>query len=461
MKPKNGENIYNLIHSQEMVQYMWKYSVHKQSTQIPLAIAFYEDLDFNVLARAVNVEIERNDCMRLRIFRDGFKIKQYFLSSFKIDKILIKQFSSKEEQVEYFDSIASSKLDVFGGEMFRIIFFRTYENKCGIFICASHMIMDFVAAFMFFKDLMSVYDCLKNNLSLPKPLAKYEDIIKAEQDNPELEERIAEDAKLLDEFTAKDRRPFYNAINGTKVLDIQSKIFRQKDMNMPHIYLPVLDSTHLVKCHLSDEDSKIISDFIKENHLSAEWVIQLGFRIYFSKINRHTNDTLFWVLCPRRRTVKEKRCGGTLASPMPWREILDDNKSFIDTVHQLSESQIFLFRHCDVPFTVVRQIERERYNLSLMQTSNSMMFSYLPSSENAFGERKYDFSAYNFGHYVMPIYTLAMQESSTGRFVFSYIHRVFLTKDEDVYSFHNGVVRALLAGVNNPDKTIGEILEEI
>ena len=79
MRPKNGENIYSLIHSQEMVQYMWKYSVHKQSTQIPLAIAFYEDLDFNILARAVNVEIERNDCMRLRIFRDGFKIKQYFL----------------------------------------------------------------------------------------------------------------------------------------------------------------------------------------------------------------------------------------------------------------------------------------------------------------------------------------------------------------------------------------------
>ncbi len=461
MKPQNSETVYNLIHSQEMVKYMWKYSVHMQSTQIPLAIAFDEDLDFSTLAKAVNIEIQRNDCMRLRIFREGLKVKQFFLNEYKLDKILVKSFKSKKEQTEFFDSVASTKLDAFGGEMFKIIFFRTAENKSGIFICVSHMIMDFIAAFMFFKDLMAVYDSLKNGGELPKALAKYEDIIKKEQDNPELEEKIKRDIKELDEFVAKDRKPFYNAINGTKVLNMQKKLLHKKDMTMPHIYLPVLDSTRLIKCRLSDEDSKKIDTFIKENHLSPEWVIQLGFRIYLSKINEHTNDTLFWVLCPRRRTVKEKRCGGTLASPMPWREILDDSKSFMDTIHQLSESQIFLFRHSDVPFTEIRQMERDRYGLSLMQTGNSMMFSYLPAGENSFGDRTYEFSAYNFGHYVMPVYALTMQEAATGTFIFSYIHRIFLTKDEDVYKFNEGVVKAILSGIENPEKTIGEILEEI
>ena len=40
------------------------------------------------------------------------------------------------------------------------------------------MIMDFVAVFLFFKDLMAVYDSMKNGTDLPKPLAKYEDIRK-------------------------------------------------------------------------------------------------------------------------------------------------------------------------------------------------------------------------------------------------------------------------------------------
>lgn len=461
IRPKNGETVYNLIHSQEMVQFMWKYTLHMQATQIPTAIAFDEKLDFQLLARAVNIEIERNDCMRLRIFRDGRKIKQFFLKEYKLDKIRYKEFSSKEEQMQYFDKDASTKLDVFAGEVFRIVFFRTCEGKCGVFLNVSHMMMDYVAAFTFFKDLFAVYDSLKNGTPLPRPLAKYEDIIKNEQDNPDLEARIAKETKILDEFVAKDRRPFYNALNGTKVLDFQSKLLHKKDLNMPHIYMPLKDSTHLVKCRLSAEDSQKISTFIQENHLSAEWVIQLGFRIYLSKMNRHSNDSLFWVLCPRRRTVKEKRCGGTLASPMPWREILSDDKTFLETVNQLSESQAFLFRHCDVPFTAVRRMEQDRYHLSLMQTANSMMFSYLPSGENGFNGRTYEFSAYNFGHYVMPLYTLTMQDAASGNYVFSYIHRLWLTTDEEVYSFHNGVVRTLLAGVTNPDKTIGEIMEEI
>ncbi len=461
MRPKHNEPVYDLIHSQKMVQYMWKYSVHLQSTQIPCAVAFDEQLDFMLLARAVNAEIERNDCMRLRIFRDGTKVKQFFLKEYKLQKILYKDFDSKKEQEAFFDGIAGEKLDVFGGEMFRIIFFRTYEKKCGVFICASHMIMDFAAAFLFFKDLMAVYDSLKNGKDLPKPLAKYEDIIKKELSDPNLASRIAKDRAELDEWVAKDRKPFYNAINGTKVLDLQKKILRQSDMTMPHIYLPVLDKTHLVKCRLSQEDSKRISDYITNNNLSAEWVIQLGFRIYFSKLNRRTNDTLFWVLCPRRRTVKEKRCGGTLASPMPWREILDENKTFAQTITQLSESQVFLFRHCDVPFTEVRQTERDRYGLSLMQTANSMMFSYLPASDDPFGGRAYDFTAYNFGHYVMPVYALTMQDKASGQYVFSYIHRTCLTSDEDVYAFHDGVVRTILAGIQNDQKTVGQILEEI
>ena len=145
MKPEKGHTVYNLIHSQQMVQFMWRYSLHMQSTQIPFAIAFDEDLDFKILARAVNTEIERNDCMRLRVFRDGFKIRQFFLDEYKLEKILLKDFKSKDEQTTFFDKDAEKKLDIFSGETFRIIFFIIFHSlalqfpffRCWIF-CISH-----------------------------------------------------------------------------------------------------------------------------------------------------------------------------------------------------------------------------------------------------------------------------------------------------------------------------------
>ena len=94
---KNTDGTYPLIDSQNMVRYMWKYSTHKQATQIPCAVALDEALDFRVLARAVNVEIERNDCMRLRLVKAGGEIRQYFVPEYKLDRIAVRTYRTDED----------------------------------------------------------------------------------------------------------------------------------------------------------------------------------------------------------------------------------------------------------------------------------------------------------------------------------------------------------------------------
>ena len=100
MRPKNNEPVYRLIHSQEMVAYMWRYTLHTQATQIPCAVVFDEALDMELLARAVNIEIQRNDCMRLRFLKEKGKIRQYFLAQYHVDSIPVLHFSSLEEQMQ-------------------------------------------------------------------------------------------------------------------------------------------------------------------------------------------------------------------------------------------------------------------------------------------------------------------------------------------------------------------------
>ncbi|MBR2731177.1 MAG: hypothetical protein IKD72_04230, partial [Clostridia bacterium] len=59
--------VYDLIPPQDMIQFMLKYSFfHKQVTQIPESILVTEALDFAVMEQAFNLEIERNNCLRLR-----------------------------------------------------------------------------------------------------------------------------------------------------------------------------------------------------------------------------------------------------------------------------------------------------------------------------------------------------------------------------------------------------------
>ena len=461
MRPPKNTPVYDLIHSQEMVQYMWRYTLHMQATQIPCAVAFDEELDFPLLQKAVNIEIARNDCLRLRVFRQGTKLKQFFLQEFCVQEIPVLRFETKQAQELALDADAAKKLDVFGGETFRILFFRSYNGKSGVYLNVSHMCMDAVATFIFFKDLMDVYDALKTGAPLPKPLSAYEEIIKIEQHNEALEARLQADGKALEDWMARGESTDFVMVNGEGRLLRHRRLTCNKRLRMPYVYMPLNDATHFIKLPLSAEESRPINDYIEQNGVSAEWLLQTGFRLAFSKLNGNKNDMLFWVLCPRRKTVKQKHCGGTLASPMPWREIIAPDTTFARAVAQHGETQAFLFRYADVPFTAVRKSELKRFRMTLLQSANSMMFSYLPLQADTFGDRSYEYLGYNFGHYVMPLYTITMRDAATGNFVFSYIHRLWLSTDEDVKRFHALAVRAILLGVSAPQKTVDQILEEL
>ena len=73
------QKLYPLIPSQETMCYMLKYSLHKQVTNVAVSFATAKKLDFGVLEQALNLEIERNDCLRLRFIKKKGKLMQYFL----------------------------------------------------------------------------------------------------------------------------------------------------------------------------------------------------------------------------------------------------------------------------------------------------------------------------------------------------------------------------------------------
>ncbi len=455
---KNRENTYPLIDSQNMVRYMWKYSTHKQATQIPCAVALDEALDFRVLARAVNVEIERNDCMRLRLVKAGGEIRQYFVPEYKLDRIAVRTYRTDEDLRSSLDAESRKALKVFGGETFRILFFNAPSGRSGVYLLVSHMVMDAMATFIFFKDLFAVYDALKTGAEMPKPLVGYEAVIKKELADPNHAAYVKSETDILADYIKMDCPPAFCSLKGDRRNRPVEKLHRPTPLNE---YFPLLDKTHFSRCALTKEESSEIRAFVAAREISAEWVIQLGMRVCLSALNGKVNDTVFWVLCPRRRTVKEKRAGGTLASPMPWREQLPGELTFNEGLLRLAATQNYLFRHADVPFTDMRNNERRMFGYNLLQTCSSTMFSYLPLDDDTFGGRGYEFMGFDMGRYVMPLYTVTLYDAKSGCYRFNYIHRTHVYSDEDIRRFHGRAVRAIMAGVNNPEITLNEIMEEI
>ncbi len=453
---------YNLIPPQEMIQFMLKYSFfHKQVTQIPESMIVTKNIDFDVMKKAFNIEIERNDCLRLRFFKEKGVIKQYFLDEYKVDEIPVINFGSEQERLDVLTADARKPIKMLKGETFRIKFFRTHDNRCGVYINVHHLVMDNAAVFTFFADLFAVYDSLVLGTAMPKPLGKYEDIIKKELAYVSDPENLKKEEKAYREYMEKDGEPLYLGVEGPKFLEAERLKKKNPDINAPSLFDPIHDKAELTKYSLSYDDSQKIFDFMKENGISGECLVQLAMRLHVSKINNRYNDTYFIVLCPRRKTFTEKRAGGTLAVPLPWRIVLPEETTFREALEKMAEIQFWAFRHMDYPYLEYRELQKKMYNYSAAAGASTMMFSWFPIEADTMNNWEYEFEGYSLGRYIMVLYTFAMKDSHSGCLKLSCMHRTKFVSVDDINAFHKGTEKALKLGVENPDMTLGEIMDRI
>ena len=73
----------------------------------------------------------------------------------------------------------------------------------------------------------------------------------------------------------------------------------------------------------------------------------------------------------------------------------------------------------------------------------------------------YEFVGYGIGRYVMVLYTFAMKDIKNGTIKVTYQHRTHFISVEDVDRFQDGVEQVLRIAVENPQITIGDLLDKL
>lgn len=459
--PETGRSeLYPLIPSQQTMYFMIKYSLHKQVIQVPTSFSIEKEIDFNILARALNIEIARNDCMRLRFVKDGKEIKQYFLENCKLDGVRRFTFKSEAEQQAFFDADASTPVRFMNGETYRIFFF-TCGNKNGVYINVCHMVMDALAVALFYRDLFAVYDSLKNGLPMPAPLASFEKHIGDELSYLK-SRRFAVDAEATSAYHRRGGMPYYCGLHGPALLESQRIKKKDPALRVPSAYDPIHDKSCLFHGHIDRETAEKMLDYCKANGIAPETLIQCGFRLHASHINGDVNDTFMMVLCGRRATKKERSMGGCLAQPFMTRVIFDGDTSFAELLKECSAVRTELYRHMNFPYLSSRRIQQDIYGLSASQGPSFMMYTWLPLNDNpATADAPCEFKGYNLGRYVMPMYAFSFVNSKDGGIDIFYMYRTNLISEANVWTLHRNAVKYISAGIENPDMTVNELYSTI
>lgn len=459
MEDNKAPVLYDLSPSQSLMHYMVAFSIHKQVTQLPCTITVDEPLDFDLLKKALAVEIERNDALRLRFIPGKKKsVKQYFAESVPTPEVKVYNFRTKEEQDKVLGADAGKPVYYQKGECFRVIFYRSYDNRYGIYFNVSHVVSDAFGAAVFFDDILNVYRALQTGAEMPAPLPSYEKYIQKQFAYLADEKKHGKDREFYINYWRENGEPFYAGVHGPDLLDKARK--KDPSVRVPPAYDPLRDKADVLHLEISKEDTEAVYEFCKQHMVTPEVVFMFAMRAHCAKINHRTDDVLNIVMCNRRATKSEERLGGCLAQPLQCRIKTEESESFASAVEKLGSNRLQLVRHMNFPYMEALFLQRKEFGFKTSQGPSCLMFSWMPFTllKNASGFN-IRFNAYCMGRYVMPLYAFAVPDAETGKTQFHYMFRTNFIKPTHIEQLHNNMIKAIRLGTQNPDLTVGELFD--
>ena len=174
----NQKTLYELNLSQEVVKLQCAYTLFKKVVNIITSVEIDKEIDFDIMERAFNKAVERNDCTRIRFVKKGKKLLQYFEPSVVYNNIPRIEFKTKEEQEDFIHNQTKRAIKYMKGEVLKPTFIKTYDGKSMLFFKVCHYIFDIYGLNFFINDLFSVYDALLKKEELPKEPKKFEELLK-------------------------------------------------------------------------------------------------------------------------------------------------------------------------------------------------------------------------------------------------------------------------------------------
>ena len=458
MSKKIPYTLYDLIPSQETMHLMVKYSFKKQIVQIPCSFTAETEINFDLMQKAFEIEIERNDSLRNRFTVVDKQLKQYFIEPYKMT-VPKKFFRSSEEQKAFFDKDAQTPVKFKDCVPFRIYFFRTLGVGGGIYINMSHLAMDALGIVGCIFDMLRIYFALKNNEPIPAPLDSYEDYIQQEFLKLQDEKKQAKHAKFDEEYWDKEKEPFYAGVHGPDFLEKARKKQKNPNLRVPAAYNPLFSSCKQITIPIDADTTAKIFDYCRANSIAPESLFMFALRTHCSSINYRTDDVFMMVTCSKRATVKEKNMSGCLVQPIQVRTIIGEDKTFAEGLKEYTRVRTNLYRHLDYPYIKARDMSREVYGYNLIQGPACMMFTWLPIPIDVDMGFKFSFQIHDLGAYFTPLYTICSPDPATKGIKMTYLYRHKLSTQAQIEKLHENALKTIIAGIENTDITVGELLD--
>ena len=260
--------MYELTAPQKSIWLTEQYFENTSINNICGSVIMKQDVDLNILNKAINVFVENNDSFKLRFHQNGANLLQYFT---KDEEINFERLDIKEEnEIEIFaKKIVAIKFNLFDSRVFDFKLFKLSSGFGGFIVNVHHIISDAATLSFVGTEIVEIYSKLLKNEIIPKKNYSYIDYINFEKDyinSPKFEKDKAywnENLLPLPEVASVPSINQNNKVNDFKANRIE------------YIFDNILISK--------------IKDFCTKNNISVFNFLMGIYSIYFGRINNMEN----------------------------------------------------------------------------------------------------------------------------------------------------------------------------
>lgn len=443
---KNERKLYELCPSQNVIILQTKYTLWPKVVNIVFSATKTEDLDFDLLDKAFNLVVKRNDCLRIRFTKQKGQLMQYFLEEDEVvfDDIAHLSFETKEEQDKFIDKVRAKAIKYMKGDQIIPYFIKTYDGKSMVLFKVNHIVIDIYGLDFIFNDLFAVYDALKNNTELPEKPGKYEDVIIEDLKRFHNEYSYNECKEFFQDYLTSHQEPYYAGVSGDKDPIWVKQV--KKNKRAQKMFFVNNDTIGYERLITSDVVEPVL-ELCKELNLSPTTVFFYACSLCNALRNNNTETMLPLELCNCRGTQLEKNCAGCKVQSLGCFTEIDYNKSFVDNLHVFAETQAKLYRRYYFPDIDFESLVHKVYKSSLIETYYGIAFSFVPYIK----KKDIEYCIYSNGKGALPCYIVGMFDVESNEIRMGYDVQTKITSEENVDSFHADYISILKQIVANPN----------
>ena len=448
---KIDRKLYELTPSQNVILLQTKYTLWPKVVNIVFSASKKEDMDFDLLEKAFNLVVQRNDCLRIRFVKQKKQLMQYFLEENEVtfENIERLSFDTKEEQEKFIDKVRSKAIKYMKGDQIIPYFIKTYDGQSMVLLKVNHIVLDIYGIDFILNDLFKVYDALVSNSELPEKPGKYEDVVIEDLKRVQNEYSYNECKEFFLDYFATHEEPYYTGIAAERDPIWMNQVKKNKRAQKMFF---INNDTVGYERSVEPEVVEPVLELCKEVNMSPTTIFFYACSLTSALMNNNTTSMLPLELCNCRGTALEKNCAGCKVQSVGSFTEVDYEKSFLDNLNAFYETQTKLYRRYYFPDSDFEMLLHKTYPSSMLETYYGISFSFVPYIKR----KDVEYCIYSNGKGALPCYLVSLFDVETNEIRMGYDVQSKITKEEDVDRFHANYISILKQIVENPNRVIND-----